>query len=485
MRETRILAVTGRAGYGALIAAAALAASSPLYGAPQSYPGSLYPVSSSTLPAAVDEEKALTPPASIASDANDDFDEMIAKAVGRHPLLAADQSEAAVARAETRAARAALYPRLTASIDADYVIDRDFGASTPNVVESLRPNGQVNAGLTVSQLVFDGGASFSRIKAAHARARERDRTIEARINDLSLRALSVYLDAAVQQGMAGLAAEHVARHERLVRDMTERERLGAGARADVLRAQARLAAAKARAADIVESARVSEIRYIEFFGEPPPALEFPEYSAPAVSTRAEAVAIAIERDPALAAALARTDSFRAEVGAAKGRRLPEIRASVSSVSFDVFDGADDYDVRAGVNLNYDLFAGGARSAEVARAKRSAERQSREEDLIRREIERDAAIAFERLATAAARLDALDDALDANARARDLVAERFRASRGTLLDLLEAENDWFEAGVRRLSAQADRDMASFALMEFTGDLLRRFSPRDEDRMGDLE
>jgi adhesin transport system outer membrane protein len=253
----------------------------------------------------------------------------------------------------------------------------------------------------------------------------------------------------------------------------------------VLRAQARLAAAKARAADIVESARVSEIRYIEFFGEPPPALEFPEYSAPAVSTRAEAVAIAIERDPALAAALARTDSFRAEVGAAKGRRLPEIRASVSSVSFDVFDGADDYDVRAGVNLNYDLFAGGARSAEVARAKRSAERQSREEDLIRREIERDAAIAFERLATAAARLDALDDALDANARARDLVAERFRASRGTLLDLLEAENDWFEAGVRRLSAQADRDMASFALMEFTGDLLRRFSPRDEDRMGDLE
>jgi adhesin transport system outer membrane protein len=408
------------------------------------------------------------------------FDRLIAQAVERHPLLAAEQSEAAIARAETRAARAALYPRLTASIDADYVIDRDFGASTPNVVEALRPDGQVNAGLTASQLIFDGGAAFARIKAARARTRERDRTIEARINDLALRALSVYLDAAVQQGLAGLAAEYVARHEKLLRDMKERERLGAGARADVLRAEARLAAAKARAADFAESARTSEIHYLEFFGEEPPPLAFPDHALQGVSTRDEAIALAFEHDPTLAAALARTDSFRADIGAAKGRRLPEIRANISSVGYDVFNGAEDYDVRAGVNINYDLFAGGARGAEIARAKRTAERQQREEDLIRREIERDAAIAFERQATAKARLEALDAALSANREARNLVAERFRASRGTLIDLIEAENDWFEAGVRQLSGRADRDMASFALMEFTGDLLRRFSPREEDR-----
>lgn len=469
-----------RSRVGALIAAGALAAPSPVFSAPKSYPGSLYPASGAARAAANETAPVIAAPGEVPESGS--FDALIASAVGRHPLLAADQSEAAIARAEARAARAALYPRLTASIDADYVIDREFGASTTNVVESLRPDGQVNAGLTASQLIFDGGAAFARIKAARARTRERDRTIEARINDLSLRALSVYLDAAVQQGMGFLAAEYVARHEKLVRDMKERERLGAGARAEVLRAEARLAAAKARAADIAESARTSEIRYIEFFGDAPPPLAFPDHVSTGVSTRAEAIALAFERDPTLAAALARTDSFRAEIGAARGRRLPEIRANVSSVSYDVFNGAQDYDVRAGVNLNYDLFAGGARSAEIARARRSADRQSREEDNIRREIERDAAIAFERQATAKARLEALDAALAANRQARDLVAERFRASRGTLIDLIEAENDWFEAGVRQLSGRADRDMASFALMEFTGDLLRRFSPRAEDRTG---
>lgn len=466
-----------RSGCGVVIAAAALIAPSPLFSAPKAYPGSLYPAAQHLRTAVNEAPAAAAPVDPVDAGA---FDELIASAIKRHPLLAAEQSEAAVARAESRAARAALFPRLSASIDADYVIDRDFGASTTNVVESLRPDGQVNAGLTASQLIFDGGSAFARIKAARARTRERDRTIEARINDLALRALSVYLDAAVQQGMAGLAAEYVARHEKLVRDMSERERLGAGARADVLRAQARLAAARARAADIAESARTSEIRYIEFFGAPPPPLAFPEHQTAGVTTREEAIALAFNNDPSVAAALARTDSFRAEVGAAKARRLPEIRANVSSVSFDVFNGAEDYDVRAGVNLNYDLFAGGARSAEIARAKRNAERQASEEDLIRREIERDAAIAFERQATARARLDAFDASLTANREARNLVAERFHASRGTLIDLIEAENDWFEAGVRQLSGRADRDMATFALMEFTGDLLRRFSPREEDK-----
>jgi adhesin transport system outer membrane protein len=460
-----------------LLCAAALVLSPSAMAAAKEYAGSLYP-SAEEKPSVVAAKAGAGSAAAELTDAA--FDDKIVKAIRRHPLLAADQSDAAIARAEFKAARAALYPRLSANVDADYVIDRSFGASTPNVVESLRPNGQVNAGLTASQLVFDGGAAFARIKAARARTRERERTIEARINDLALRALSVYLDAAVQQGMAALGEEFVARHEKLVRDMKERERLGASAQADVLRAEARLAAAKARAADFVESARAAEIRYIEFFGEPPQALAFPDHRASNVASRDAAIALAFQNDPTLAAAIARTDSLKAEIGAAKGRRLPEVRANVSSVSFDVFNGAEDYDIRAGVNLNYDLFAGGARGAEIARAKNAAERQSREEDFIRREIERDAAIAFERQATAAARLEALEDAFAANRAARDLVAERFRASRGTLLDLIEAENDWFEAGVRRLSGRADRDMAAFALMEFTGDLIRRFSPRDEDR-----
>jgi adhesin transport system outer membrane protein len=441
--------------------------------------GSLYPEPGAARPAVA---RALGGAGYLADPLGDNqvFDRAVQAAIARHPALGAQLSEAAAARADQRAARAALYPRLTANVDADYVIARRFGSSTPNVVESLRPDEQVNVGVSASQLLFDGGAVFARIRSARARSREAARSIDARINELALAALSAYHDVAVHQAVLALAADYVARHEKLLADVRERERLGAGSRADVLRAEARLAAARSRLAEIRESARIAEVRYTEYFGADPQILRLPDYGALAVGSRAEAVALAVQRHPVLAAAAARAESARAEASAAKAARLPEVRATVSGTSFDVLNEAEDYDVRAGVNLSYDLYAGGARGAAIARARNAAEQQRFEEERARREIEREAAIAFERRAAAEERLAALEAALIAHYEARGLVAERFRAARGDLLDVIQAENDWFDAGVAYLAGRADRDMASYELMEFTGDLLRLFSPRDEDR-----
>jgi len=411
---------------------------------------------------------------------NADFNRQIQAAVALHPALAMQSSEAAVARAEAKAARAALYPRISANVDGDYVIARRFNTGTSNVVESLRPQNQVNAGVTASQLLFDGGATFARIKSAKAKRRESDLSIDARINELSLAALSAYHDVAVHQAILALGAQYVVHHEQLVANVKERERAGAGARADVLRAEARLAAARSRVAQIKESARVAEVRYAEYFREPPATLSLPNYEALTVATREEAVTLALANNPLIGAAAARTESAEADRKAAKATRLPELRANVTGTSFDVLDGADDYDVRAGVNLSYDIFAGGARSATISRAKNLADRQQAEEDRVRLEIEREAAIAYERREAANEQLEALELALIANSEARAMVSERFRVARGSLLDVIQAESDWFEAGVGYLAGLADRDMASYELMEFTGDLLRFFSPRDEDR-----
>ena len=461
-----------------LLACVAVLAAAPGAAAAQ---GSLYPKGNSAAPSGL--ARALGGAAYMVEPipANEEFNRLVQAAVARHPILGAQVSQAAIARAETKAARAALYPRLSANVDADYVIARRFGAGTTNVVESLRPEEQVNVGVTASQLLFDGGATFARIKSARARNRESAKSIDARINELALSALSAYHDLAVHRAILALGAEYVAHHEKLVRDVKERERLGAGARADVLRAESRLAAARSRVAQIKESASVAEIRYFEFFKETPGALRFPNYEALAVASREEAISLALQKNPVIAAAIARTESVKAETRIAKASRLPELRASVTGSSFDVLNGAEDYDVRAGVNMSYDFFNGGARGAAISRARSAAEQQQFEEDRIRLEIERDAAIAFERRNSANERLDALTAALVASYEARALVSERFRASRGDLIDVIQAESDWFDAGVNYLAGLADRDMASYELMEFTGDLLRFFSPRDEDRV----
>ncbi|MEO1136169.1 MAG: TolC family protein, partial [Pseudomonadota bacterium] len=232
-------------------------------------------------------------------------------------------------------------------------------------------------------------------------------------------------------------------------------------------------------AEISESKRVADISYEEFFGAAPQAaLPRPAFQDLGIETRNEVVANALEHNPEIAAAQARADARQADFKASKAARLPEVRLSVDAVKYDVFETGDDFDVRAGLNVSYNIFGGGARAADIAAAKSRARRETFNEEQVRQTVSREAAMAFERLQGANDRLSALGDALIAHDTTRELVLERYKLSRGDLIDVLQAENDYFEAGVAYVIALSGRDMASYALMEHTGELLQLFSPQIE-------
>lgn len=406
------------------------------------------------------------------------FQSKVRRAVGRHPAFHAQAAALEEGAAGAKRARSALFPQLSSQFRGDYVLTREFSQNTDNVVESLRPREQFTAGLSASQLVFDGGATFQRIKSARARNSEFKNAMSTRINDLAFEALSAYYDVVAHQALVALGDSIVLRHQKILGDVQERERLGAGSRADVTRANARLAAARARVSEIRESAGLAEIRYVEFYNEQPGVLPRPNFALLAVDSREEAVAAAMSHNPELGVAQARAAASTADYKAAKSERLPEVRVSVDAVKFDVFNGSDDYDVRAGVDVQYNIFSGGLRAANISEAGSRARQARFNEEQIRQEIARDAAFAFERSYGAGARLDALEDAVIAHETTRDLVLERYRVARGDLIDVLQAENDYFESAVAYITGLANRDLAAFALMEHTGDLIRFFSPQDE-------
>ena len=414
----------------------------------------------------------------------DEFKRQVRRAIGAHPVFHAQVAQRKQTQQGARAERAALYPQLAASLTGDYVIAREFNTGTDNVVESLQPGGRLNAGLSVSQLLFDGGASFQRIKAAKARDRQNQQSINARINDLALSALSAYHDLAIHRAIYALGQQFIRDHISLLNDVKERNRLGAGTRADVYRAEARLAAAQARVAQIKESMRIAEVRFEEFYPPQEEELRRPSLVvAGAHSSRDAIVAQAIEVHPEVLAAKARTEESRATFKATRAQRMPELRASVNAVKFDLLEGDQDFDVRAGVNVNYNLFGGGARSAAIAQAREAARQQQFEASQIRDDIARNAAIAFEQHNASEEKLDALQAAVIAHYKAKKLVAERFKAARGDLIDVLQAENDYFEAGVAFLAGVAELDMATYNLMEHSGELLRHFSPQNtQDEAG---
>ena len=89
---------------------------------------------------------------------------------------------------------------------------------------------------------------------------------------------------------------------------------------------------------------------------------------------------------------------------------------------------------------------------------------------RLDSQRDAEIA---LADVAALQDA-QTAIEANylasRRARDVLAERFRVSRGTLFDLLASQSNYFGVAARYVQTVIELDTARYALLARTGRLL---------------
>ena len=59
---------------------------------------------------------------------------------------------------------------------------------------------------------------------------------------------------------------------------------------------------------------------------------------------------------------------------------------------------------------------------------------------------------------------------ASRRSRDLLAERFRVSRGTLFDLLAANSNYFGVTTRFVQTMIELDIARYSLLARTGRLL---------------
>ncbi len=145
-----------------------------------------------------------------------EFSAIVRQAVGRHPAFHSQVSALDETRAERRRASSALYPQLSTQFRGDYSIARDFGQNTDNAVEALRPREQFTAGISASQLVFDGGATFQRIKSARARNSEFKNAISTRINDLSLASLAAYHDYATHQALLALGDAFILRHAKIL-----------------------------------------------------------------------------------------------------------------------------------------------------------------------------------------------------------------------------------------------------------------------------
>jgi outer membrane protein len=338
------------------------------------------------------------------------------------------------------------------------------------------PKRSVNVGGQVSVPIYQGGAVRNAVKAAKFRVEAGQADLRATEASIFSQTVGAYMDVIRDQAIVQLNQKNVAVLRTNLQASSDRFEIGDLTRTDVAQSQARLALAEGDLRTAESNLISSRESYIRLVGDTPVDLEQPPMLPNLPATAEEAVAIALNNNPDIDAANQLVSASRADISVARASRLPKLSATTTggytnnlssippanTTSENVTKSA-----QAGLSLTIPLFQGGRPSAQVRQA------QSRTSQAIENyvEVER-SVIAQTRSAYAAWQaneriITATQQAVSANGLSLEGVRAENSVGTRSILDILNAEQEYLNTQVQLVSAQRNSYVAAFSVLAAMG------------------
>jgi adhesin transport system outer membrane protein len=351
-------------------------------------------------------------------------------------------------------ARSGFYPRL----DVNANVGRDSDRITNRDPLSL-PLNRREAGLTLSQLLWDGFGTKSDIeRAGHDRLARYFELLDV-TEQTALEAARAYFDVQRYRRLVQLAEDNYVQHRYAYLQIQSRYQAGVGRGVDLEQAGARVALAESNLTTEVANLHDVTVRYQRVIGVAPPkdipTITMLKDGIPA--SPAEAMDLAVNRSASVSAGIEGVRAARAAVEGRKAAYQPRIDARLRGTGGRNVDAIEDRtrDTAAEIVLSWNLFNGGADQARVHQQTNLLNQATDLRDKSCRDTRQTTAIAFNDTRKLIDQLVYLDRNTLAIQKARDAYHQQFDIGQRSLLDLLNAENELYTA--RRAYANAEYDL----------------------------
>ena len=404
--------------------------------------------------------------------------------------LAAETLEDALVAAYTnnptlRAERAALratdegVPRAISGYRPTVQVEADVGAQSIDsesraglgADETLIPK---RFTLSLVQPLYRGGRTVASVRRAENLViADRARLAEVEQNVL-LQTVTAYMEVLHARAVLDLAINNEQRLRRQLEASQDRFAVGEVTRTDVAQAEARVSnaiAERVRAQGDLVTARAA---YLNVVGVLPGALSPPQPVAGLPESERGARTVAVAEHPAILRSVYSRRAARDDVRIARGALLPELSVRGSYATTEdtstFITSQDTATLRA--ELVVPLYQSGAEYAEVRAAREVAAQRRLEIEQSRRSVLENVTRWWQSLQTARAQIVAFGDAVRAAVVALDGVEQEAAVGVRTTLDVLDAEQEVFDARVDLVLAQRDEIVASYGLAAAVGRLTAR-------------
>jgi adhesin transport system outer membrane protein len=333
-------------------------------------------------------------------------------------------------------------------------------------------------------MVYDGFATSSEVaRLGYAKLARYFEVLDAS-ETTAQDTLRAYQDVLRYRELVALAEDNYVQHKQLYDQIRDRTQAGVGRRVDLEQAAGRLALAESNL--LTEATNLYDVsaRYQRLVGELPPAALAPVQLSragipPAV---AEALRQAYTGSPAFNAAVENIRAAQADVEVRRARYHPRVdlraRSDVGH-NLDNMEGHNNAQIVELV-LHYNLFNGGSDQAAVRQYTERLNVAKDQRDKSCRDLRQTVSIAHNDMQRLQEQLRYLDQHQLSIAKARDAYRKQFDIGQRSLLDLLDTENEYFQARRAYVNGLYDLSLAEARTLAGMGRLL----PALEVSRGDL-
>jgi outer membrane protein len=405
----------------------------------------------------------------------DTIEAALVRAYRNNPQLNAQRAQVRSTDENVPQALAGYRPQAALTASAGYQYTDGYGISPAAGGEIHGTDPPRSAGATVTQTLFNGNRTANKTRTAESQvsgAREALRVLEQTV---LLSAATIYMDYLRDAAIVEVQRSNTTVLEQTLIQTRERYQLGELTRTDVAQAEAQLAAGKTQQLAAEATLTTTRSNFRRIIGNEPAQLapgspidRFLPATLPA------AVDLGLAQNPNVTAAMFGIDVNYLQVKVNEGALLPTVtlQASVQQAYEPALVIYRSFGASATAQLSVPVYQGGAEYSLIRQSKETLAQQRLNLEMTRDATRANVVTAWGQLVAGKAQVSSAQSQVTASEVALNGVRDEARAGQRTTLDVLNAQQALVNARVALVTAQHDRVVASYAVLNAVG----RLSPQ---------
>ncbi|UVJ45319.1 TolC family outer membrane protein [Pseudomonas sp. LS1212] len=399
----------------------------------------------------------------------------IQSTLDNHPEIHANVNSRLSADEEVKVAKGGYYPSV--DLFAGYGRERSDNLNTRALGNHNKETlNYTQSELRLRQMLFDGFNTPNEVGRTEAVVNSRAYYVQATSESLALRTIEVYLEVLKRRELVTLAKNNLQAHLRVNDQIGLRSERGVGSNADLDQSKARRALAENNYYTAQVDLADAEANFFSVTGRMPDELESPASIKGEIPVDlSDARQGMLANNPYLKSAQADVQAAEKQYEVAKSPFYPRFDAELATGANNNLQGEEGHnntDWRAGVVMTYNLFKGGS---DKARLQSDAHKINQAMDIRNnalRQVNEDLSLAWNAMSNAKLQTPTAREYAETSTRVRAAYQDQFGLGQRTLLDLLDSENELYNANRRYTEVRYIEEFSMYRVLANMGELLSK-------------